>query len=84
MNSAGEPLCDKCSVNGSVDCPLRLNLSYFPWLRTQIILCIHSINRPPVAQTPHSLLCLRARSLILFSCALAEYAGPLTHVNHMG
>lgn len=30
MNSAGEPLCDKCSVNGSVDCPLRLNLSYFP------------------------------------------------------
>lgn len=62
MNSAGEPLCDKCSVNGSVDCPLRLNLSYFPWLRTQIILCIHSINRPPVAQTPHSLLCLRARS----------------------
>lgn len=34
---------DKCSVNGSVDCPRRLNLSYFPCLRIQIqiILRIH-------------------------------------------
>lgn len=81
MNSAGEPLCDKCSVNGSVDCPPRLNLSYFPWLRTQIVLRIHPINRPPVAQAPHILswLCLRALS----PCFLVIWlnAGLSGHVN---
>lgn len=72
MNSAAEPLCDKCSVNGSVDCPPRLNLSYFPCLRTQIILRIHPINRPPVVQTAHSLLwlCLCAQS----PCLSARWA----------
>lgn len=67
MNSAGEPLCDKCSVNRSVDCPPRLNLSYFLRLGTQIILRIYPINRPPVAQTAHSLF------VALFACTVFLY-----------
>jgi len=79
MNSAGEPLCDKCSVNGSVDCSQSELFS----LRTQIILRIYPINRPPAAQTPHSLLwlmCLCAQSLCFL--ALRLNTGPLARLNH--
>lgn len=40
----------------------------FHRLRTQIILCIHSLNRPLVAQTQHSLLCLSLSVFLCFGC----------------